>query len=128
MIKEKARDHLDILDNLDTLDHLESMNDGLLDNSTAPQMLDHNALEQGRSYVSVPDALRVHDHDRAAAADPEAWCFAALDPRWAEEESLSLEQRGQQCIERAATPVWRAESPCAHQHMSRVRLHGAGSA
>lgn len=100
------------------------MNDGLFDGLAVPQMLDNYPLEERRSYVSVPDPFRVHDHDRPAAAHAKAWGFPALHAGGAEEQAFALQQRREQRVECATAAIRGAEAARAYQHMSRVWLHG----
>jgi hypothetical protein len=76
------------------------MNYGFIDDMSIAQVLHHDALQQLRSHTSVPHALRIHDDNRPAAAHAEAWCLAALDAMGSEEQSFTLEEHGQERIER----------------------------
>src|SRR5687768_13871948 len=100
------------------------MNHGFVDDSTVTEVLDDDALQQLRSHVSVPHAFRVHDGNRPATADAEAWRLAPLDAVRPEEQSFSLEQDGQERVEHTTRPIGRAEASRTHEHVSRVRLHG----
>ena len=67
------------------------MNHGLLDDLPPAEMLHHDPLQQRRTDRSVPHALRINDDNGPAPAHAEAWRFAALDARGAEEPSFTLE-------------------------------------
>ena len=102
------------------------MDDGLLDDLAVSQMLDNYPLEEARSHLSIPYSFRVHDHDRPAAAHAKAWGLAALHAGGAEEQTFALQQRRKQRVECAAAAIGGAEAASAHQHVSRVWLHGPG--
>ena len=99
------------------------MDDRLVDDSPVPEVLDDNSLQHLRRHVAVPDSFRIHDDNRPAAADAEAWRLAALDAAGAEEQSFTLEEHGKERVECATCAIGRAESARADQHVSRVRLH-----
>src|SRR5687767_189770 len=86
-------------------------------------MLHHDPLEQLLGHPRVPDPFGIDDDDRTAGADAQARRLAALDASRAEEEVLALEQRGEQGVERAPTPVRRAEAASADEHVARIGLH-----
>ena len=97
------RETLPIPDSLFPIPDL--MEDGVFDDTPVPQVLDDDSLEKLRRDARVPDALRVHDYDRAARTDPEARRFAALHARWAKEQIFPLEEPGEQTVKRAAATV-----------------------
>lgn len=99
------------------------MNHRLIDDSPVPKVLDDNSLQHLRSDVAVPHPFRVHDDNRPAAADAEAWRLAALDAARAEKQSFPLEEHGKERVESATRAIGRAEAARADQHVSRVRLH-----
>ena len=68
------------------------MNHGLVDDSPVTEMLHHDSFKETGSHLTIPDPLRIHDHNRPAAANAEAWRLAALDAAGAEEQSFTLEQ------------------------------------
>ena len=68
------------------------MEDGLLYHSAVFQVLDHDALEKGRSHGVVPDAFRINDNDWAVAAHPNARCLAAFDAVRSKEEIFAMKQ------------------------------------
>jgi hypothetical protein len=86
-------------------------------------MLDHDPLEERRAHLAVPHTFRINDDNGAPTTHTKAWRFAALDPRGAEEESLALEQTGEQRVQLATAPIGRAEATGTHQDVSRVRFH-----
>jgi hypothetical protein len=101
------------------------MDYSFVDDPPIAQVLYDDALQQRRSDSTVPHPLRIHDHNRPTAADAEAGSFAALDTVGAKEQSFPLEQQREQRVQRATAAVGRAKTTCAHQHVSRIGLHGA---
>ena len=81
------------------------MKHSLFDRPAALEMLDHDSLQQFRGDGLVPHAFWIHDDDRAFGADAEAWRFAALHARGAEEQSFPLEQTGQLRIKRSTPTI-----------------------
>jgi len=71
---------------------LETVEDSLINRVSMLEMLYHDALQQGRGHPGIPDALRIHDHDRPRSADAEAWGLTALDALGSKEKVLALEQ------------------------------------
>ena len=55
-------------------------NQAVLDDAAADEMLLDDSLEDGRIALPVPGALRIHDRDRTAFADPEAIGLRPQDP------------------------------------------------
>jgi hypothetical protein len=99
------------------------MENRFFDDPTLFEVFDDDALEELRRHVRVPDALRIHDHDRAASADAEAWDLASLHASGAEEEIFSLEQSWKNCVESSAASLRRAEPARADDHVAGVGLH-----
>lgn len=95
----------------------------LLHHLSVAQVLDDNALEQGRGHTGVPDAFGIHDDDRSAGTDAEAGRLAAFHAFGSEEQILALEQPGQQAVESTPSTVGCAETSGAHDDMSAVCLH-----
>jgi hypothetical protein len=58
----------------------------------ALQMLDYDSLEQFRGHPGVPHAVGVNDHDRALAANTEAWSFSAFHSTRAKEKAFSIQK------------------------------------
>lgn len=63
------------------------------------EMLDHDSFEERRSHPVIPDAFRVHDDDRSAAADAEARSLSTLHSVGAEEETLTLQEVREEGVE-----------------------------
>jgi hypothetical protein len=64
---------------------------GLLDDAAVAQVFDDDAFEECGRDTGVPDAFRIHDHDRATGANTQTWRFAALHAARAEEQTFALE-------------------------------------
>lgn len=92
--------------------------------AAVPEVIDDDLLEEGKCDCAVPDAFRIDDNNWPTAANAEARSFSALDSARPEEQAFTLEQSRQKRVERAAFATGRAEVSRAHQHVSRVRLHG----
>lgn len=67
------------------------MDNGFVDDPSPAEMLDNDPLEERRADGAIPYTLRIDHHDRPAPAHAEAWRFAALDARGAEQQSFTLE-------------------------------------
>lgn len=102
---------------------IQPMKDGVLDDSAVPQMLDDDALEQRQGHATIPDALRIHDHDWPASANAKARRLSALDASRAEKQPLTLEERWQRAIECAPPSTRRAEAADTYDDVTGVRLH-----
>lgn len=74
------------------------MEDRLLDDPPIAEMLDDDAFEQLRRHAGVPDAVRIHDDDRAAAANTKAGRFAAFHACGTEQQGFTLEQSGEELV------------------------------
>ena len=99
------------------------MENSVFHNSPVAKVLDHDALEQRGSDRGVPNALWIHDDDWPIAAHAEAGRLPALNATRPEQESLALQERWKQAIELTTALIGRAESPNAHEHVARVRVH-----
>ena len=99
------------------------MDDRFVDDFPVPEVLDDNALQHLRRHVAVPHPFRIHDDNRPAAADAEAWGLAALHAAGAEKQPFALEEHGKERVERTTCAIGRAEATRADQYVSRVRLH-----
>src|SRR6185503_7407389 len=88
----------------------QPMKNRLIDDAAALQMLDDDALQQRGRDASVPDAIGVHDHDRATSAHAQTRRLAALHAIRPEEQSLALQQRGQETVQLLSAPIGRAET------------------
>jgi hypothetical protein len=58
-------------------------------------MFNDNPLEKLGRNPRIPYSFGIHDNDRSACADAEAWSLAALHPASTEQQSLSLKQLGE---------------------------------
>ena len=72
------------------------MKDCFLDFVTALEVFDDYAFQQCRGDSAVPDALRIHNHNRPAFTYSEARRLAPFHPAGTEQQTLSLEQCRQQ--------------------------------
>ncbi len=68
-------------------------------------MLYHDSLEERRSDPRIPHSLRINHEYRAASANAETGRLAPLYSGGAEQESLSLEERGEQRIKTSTFSV-----------------------
>ena len=78
---------------------------GLVDRTTSLEVLHHDALEEFRSHVGVPDAIRINHHDRPACANTKAGRLAALHPRRSEQQPFALEKARQLSVQIAAASI-----------------------
>jgi hypothetical protein len=101
----------------------EPMKDCFLHDAAALQVLDDDSLEQLRSHCAIPDSFRIHDDDWSSLAHAQAWSLAPLHASRSEQQSLSLEQRGEQRVERATSTLRRAVTSRADDDVPRVRFH-----
>src|SRR5438874_12109197 len=99
------------------------MKHSLLDNPAVPEVLGDDPLEKCGRNACVPHTLGVHDDDWPAGAHAQARRLTAFDPVGTKQESLALQQRGQQLVQLAPSLVGRAESAYAHEHVPCVRIH-----
>src|SRR5213595_3364351 len=86
-------------------------------------MFGDDALEQRGRHSAIPDALRIHNHDRPAGADAEAGRLTALDAAGAKQETLALQQFGEHRIELAPTAIRGAIAAGAHDDVAAIRFH-----
>lgn len=81
------------------------MKRGFLHNPAGAEVLDDNALEQRWGDSAIPDAIRIHDDDRATTAHAETRCFTTLYAIRAEEKALSLQQRREETVKLSTTLI-----------------------
>lgn len=99
------------------------MKDRLINGFSVFEVLYDDSLQQRGCHFRVPDALGIYHNDRSVAAHAQARGLTALYTLRAKEQILALEQVGQKRVELASATVGRAEIPCTHEHVMRVRLH-----
>ena len=68
-------------------------------------MLDDDALEQRRCHAAIPDALGIDHDNRTTRAHAETGRLAAFHPTGTEEETLALEQCGEECVQLTSTAI-----------------------
>jgi hypothetical protein len=72
------------------------MEDSFVDRLSMLEVLDHDALEERRADLGIPNAFGIHDDDGTIAADAEARCLPSLHALWTEEQVLALQQVGEE--------------------------------
>jgi hypothetical protein len=80
----------------------QAIEDGLVNDLTVPQVLDHDPFEERRCHPAIPNALWIDHYDRTTGAHAEAWSLATLNALGAEQESLPLQKL---CQERVQFPA-----------------------
>lgn len=81
------------------------MEDSILDDSTLLQVFDDDALEKRRRDSRVPDTFGIYHHDRASSTHPETWRFAPLHSRRPEQQTLTIQERGEKRVKRATAAI-----------------------
>ena len=71
------------------------MKDSLINRFSVLEVLDHNAFQQRGGDLGIPDAFRIHDHDRTIAAHAKARSLAALHSLRTKQQVLTLQQIGE---------------------------------
>jgi hypothetical protein len=71
---------------------LKAMKNGFVYWLATLQMLDYDSLEQFRSHARVPHAVGVNDHDRALAANTEAWSLSAFHPTRTKKKAFPIQK------------------------------------
>ena len=99
------------------------MKDRVLDNPAVTQMLDDNALQQGRRHPGVPNAVWVDDDDWATAANPQTWCFSALDAGRTKKEPFPAKEVWKHAIQNPPALFGRAKPSGADDDVPGEGLH-----